>query len=53
MEWQEIVTWLKTVDLTLEDYILCFLGGCLVGHILYWGFLCGRTVKIFGREIEL
>lgn len=51
--WDKFITWVITADLSTEHYVLAFLIGCLVGHILYWGFLNGKVVRIFGQEIEL
>lgn len=50
---EKILEWVWGVDLTATDYALCFLGGCLVGHVLYWGFLQGKEITVFGRTIEL
>lgn len=50
---EKILEWMWGVDLTATDYALCFLGGCLVGHVLYWGFLQGKEITVFGRTIGL
>lgn len=39
--------------MTLGEYAAVFIAGYLVGSAIYWIFLNGRTIKIFGRTIEL